>query len=110
MTAPAWSPDQPLRADATNEQIHERAYWLYSQSPPSRDRAAHYAEVAREFAHAQVAHLCNTTNEELAVWERRYEKLQDELEEARRVSPAGTPALTDKKQVQAMTGRSEAHP
>ena len=38
--------------------------------------------LVREFAHAQVAYLCNTTNELLADWERRYAKLEEQVEAA----------------------------
>ena len=49
MTATEWSPDQPLRADATDEQIAQR--WLH-RGPGNA--AKHTAEVAREFAAACV--------------------------------------------------------
>lgn len=47
-----WSPDQPLRADATDEQMCERFGELYVMEMPTPDYAA--VELAREFAKACV--------------------------------------------------------
>ena len=49
MSETDWTPDVPLRADATDEQIAQR--WLY-RGPGNA--AKHTAEVAREFAVACV--------------------------------------------------------
>ena len=81
MTAPAWSPDQPLRADATDEQMYKRRIWILRNLPLMNDGQIS-VKMAREFAHAQVAHLCETTNELLADWERRYAKLEEQVEAA----------------------------
>ena len=86
-----WTPDQPLRFDATDEQLNDRYQYLWVHEAGRMDWKASPA-LAREFAHAQVAHLCETTNELLADWERRYEKLQDELESASRVPSESPPA------------------
>ena len=80
-TAPAWSPDQPLRADATDEQMYKRRIWILRNLPLMNDGQIS-VKMAREFAHAQVAHLCETTNELLADWERRYAKLEEQVEAA----------------------------
>ena len=37
MTAPAWSPDQPLRADATDEQMYKRRIWILRNLPLMND-------------------------------------------------------------------------
>lgn len=73
MTDPSkdWSPAEPLRADATDGQIIARYHAEYE---PKKQLYQSFADIARELADAGVAHVCGTCNEELAVWERRYER------------------------------------
>ena len=55
MTAPAWSPDQKLRADATDEQITARFRFLLNEVPPIVSHPASGVvgpQVVREFAAA----------------------------------------------------------
>ena len=52
MTAPAWSPDQPLRADATDEQINARSQRLVQTIDPEMNFTVLPLMVAREFAAA----------------------------------------------------------
>ena len=54
-TAPAWSPDQPLRADATDEQINARSQRLALVIDPAMNFTVLPLLVAREFAQACVA-------------------------------------------------------
>ena len=54
-TAPAWSPDQKLRADATDEQITARFRFLLNEVPPIVSHPASGVvgpQVVREFAAA----------------------------------------------------------
>ena len=54
MTAPAWSKDQPLRADATDAQILVRTQWHWDNNKLISMKKAQVL-VAREFAAAAVA-------------------------------------------------------
>lgn len=50
MTAPAWTPNMPLRSDATDEQIFARWTWILNETSTHCTSVA----VAREYAAACV--------------------------------------------------------
>ena len=55
-SASRWTPDQPLRADASDEQIESRENWLFCMME-NATRISCVSKVAREFAAACVARL-----------------------------------------------------
>jgi hypothetical protein len=50
-----WTPDQPLRADATDADMIERRKWIVQDRTEMWRRASPLGTVAREFAEALVA-------------------------------------------------------
>lgn len=54
MTSPPWTPNQPLRADATDEQIIARAVHLQADDGHGGDFDGATINTAREFAAACV--------------------------------------------------------
>ena len=81
--APAWSPDQPLRADATDEQMYKRRIWILRNLPLMNDGQIS-VKMAREFAVAAALPL-----------HRIIGRLNDELDALRATADAEpTPTAT----------------
>ncbi len=55
MTAQPWTPDQPLRADATDKQMGDRHVWLFNQQYKFAGESHLAILLARELAAACVA-------------------------------------------------------
>ena len=55
MAETPWTPEMPLRADATDEQIRMRAHWLWVDAGAPAHGAPYIPIAAREFAAACVA-------------------------------------------------------
>lgn len=51
-TAREWTPDQPLRADATDEQMGLRFQWLWAKA--GLTNLPHWTSITREFAAADL--------------------------------------------------------